>query len=953
YMANWYDGVGRNVASANFGTCGGAVLIRPDVSPERSDTVLVSSTRYKDDGEANATIDPMGVETRWQNDHAGRRIRLIENYSPCGNEPDTNRITEYDYAPDGGLSRLTLINDVTGDQMTRWVYGTTTDDSEIARSDLLRAKIYPESDDTSSPLGDGTDGVYERIEYGYNRQGQVIYMKDPNETTHAYGYDDLGRQIEDQITAFGTGIDQGIATLGTTYDTKRLLRTKVTSYDGADAVANEVGFTYDDFGQLASDQQEHEGAVDGSTLEVQYAYEDGTRANTSRRTSMTYPDGRLLNYGFGTNDEANDLLSRVESLQIQGEAFELCSYTYVGAARYVKIAYAQPGVQLSYIKTSGSPLGDAGDPYNGYDRFGRTVDMRWVTTSGGAVRDRIQYGYDRANNRTWRRNLAATDGGQDNAYGYDGLYQVKQAALGTLNLNQTAIGSIPAEDELFDYDPTGNWTHYNRSADGNGVLDQSRISNQDNQLTQIDGSSNGIAYDKAGNATKLPPDVDGDWAEFYQLAWDGWNRLVEIKDSDAATVASYAYDGIFRRITKTLGVETRHYYYNDLWKCIEERVPTSSSSSSNPSSSLSSMSPGSSISSLGPGSSGSGFSSYIPGSSGSAFFAPAFASFVLTSPDQVEVQYVWGARPQHRDELVLRDRDSNGDGSLDERLYCLMDYFNPTSAIDTSGNVVERYRFSAYGLRSVMDGNWVERSQSNYDFKLAFQGQFRDEESGYYDYGFRYYAPSLGRWLTKDPIEEKGGQNIYGLTANNAVNAVDFLGLIGGVVPLGGGGWANPWTGEVHPVSPPGPPPWEEVEGDDGSTHAKVNKCNIVVFFGHNGLVPQGTIENDQCSAATVVACGGGINNTNPGVPQNPVPGAPRTPDDQGLNMGNEFAAFEASWQAAKEHAKTLCNEPPDCCSRIKVSVDCSGLHWYQHSSWTSIYGSVCETRPHYEYCRS
>ncbi len=38
----------------------------------------------------------------------------------------------------------------------------------------------------------------------------------------------------------------------------------------------------------------------------------------------------------------------------------------------------------------------------------------------------------------------------------------------------------------------------------------------------------------------------------------------------------------------------------------------------------------------------------------------------------------WGARPGHRDELILRDRDTTGDGGLlDERLYCLMDYFKP------------------------------------------------------------------------------------------------------------------------------------------------------------------------------------------------------------------------------------------------------------------------------------
>ena len=35
----------------------------------------------------------------------------------------------------------------TGDQVTRYLYGTTLDDSEIARSDLLRKVIYPDSDD--------------------------------------------------------------------------------------------------------------------------------------------------------------------------------------------------------------------------------------------------------------------------------------------------------------------------------------------------------------------------------------------------------------------------------------------------------------------------------------------------------------------------------------------------------------------------------------------------------------------------------------------------------------------------------------------------------------------------------------------------------------------------------------------------------------------------------------
>ena len=150
--------------------------------------ILVTSSRYGKDGQGNATIDPNGIETRWKNDATGRRIRLLEGIrcsGVCQTSPPSNgagvdpcaeapRITEFAYGPDGQMTRLTLINDETGNQVTRWVYGTTLEDSLIARSDLLRAKIYPESDDETEPLGDGLDGVYNRIEHTYNIQGDII-----------------------------------------------------------------------------------------------------------------------------------------------------------------------------------------------------------------------------------------------------------------------------------------------------------------------------------------------------------------------------------------------------------------------------------------------------------------------------------------------------------------------------------------------------------------------------------------------------------------------------------------------------------------------------------------------------------------------------------------------------------------------------------------------------------
>jgi len=53
----------------------------------------------------------------------------------------------------------------------------------------------------------------------------------------------------------------------------------------------------------------------GTTPEVGYAYADGSSGNTARRTGMTYPNGRVLESGYGATDSADDLLSRVASLK--------------------------------------------------------------------------------------------------------------------------------------------------------------------------------------------------------------------------------------------------------------------------------------------------------------------------------------------------------------------------------------------------------------------------------------------------------------------------------------------------------------------------------------------------------------------------------------------------------------------------------------------------------------
>ena len=45
------------------------------------------------------------------------------------------------------------------------------------------------------------------------------------------------------------------------------------------------------------------------------------------------------------------------------------------------------------------------------------------------------------------------------------------------------------------------------------------------------------------------------------------------------------------------------------------------------------------------------------------------------------------------------------------------------------------------------------------------------------DYQYRYLDPVTGRWLSRDPIEEEGGINLYGFVENDGINLWDYLGL--------------------------------------------------------------------------------------------------------------------------------------------------------------------------------
>jgi len=89
---------------------------------------------------------------------------------------------------------------------------------------------------------------------------------------------------------------------------------------------------------------------------------------------------------------------------------------------------------------------------------------------------------------------------------------------------------------------------------------------------------------------------------------------------------------------------------------------------------------------------------------------------------------------------------------------------------DAAGQQTASYIYDVFGeVRS-------ETGTKENDY--LFTGRDLDRDLGIYYYRNRWYDPSVGRFITKDPIGLRGGINQYAYVENNPVNYRDPSGLI-------------------------------------------------------------------------------------------------------------------------------------------------------------------------------
>jgi RHS repeat-associated protein len=228
-------------------------------------------------------------------------------------------------------------------------------------------------------------------------------------------------------------------------------------------------------------------------------------------------------------------------------------------------------------------------------------------------------------------------------------------------------------------------------------------------------------YDEDGNTIR---------DERWHYTWDAENRLVALDTLPEAVQAgapdlhlTYNYDYRNRRVSKSASnltqnsIATRYFTY-DGWNLVRE-----------------------------------------------------YESSVSSGAPRLALEYFWGL------DISSRLRGAGGGGGLLAVTSTDSDNVNHP-LYDGNGNVIHllsstdmsnsaEYEYSPFGenLRSTGSGKNAN--------PFRFSTKFSDEDTGHLYYGFRYYLPQSGRWLSRDPIGENGGNNVYGFCLNAAVRYVD------------------------------------------------------------------------------------------------------------------------------------------------------------------------------------
>ena len=689
-----------------------------------------------------------------------------------GSSSITNR-TETEYQPSAGISKRVTVTkadgtksiseyengllvrmiekDANGGIVTQTSYGYDSYGRQNTITDLRNGTTtvtYDAADrvvTTTDPLSQSTTNHYDilgrvwKVDYPdggsltnvYDAKGNLALSYGSRQFPVGYGYDRLGRVTS--MTNWTEYPGSGARVTTWTYSNRGFLERK--TYPNQDSVA----YTYTPGGRIEKKMiQTPFGS--GFTNHVINLYNYNT---TGDLKSVSYSG---LTPGITNTYNRLGLLEGIvqgtnTTTRSYDHAGQLLSETYTGGTlNGFSVEYSYDSLmRLSQLRVSGVLT----NAYS-YDTAGRVSSLSngnysahysYMTNSplissvihkqGSTARLTATMDYDQLNRMT---NILSTPSGSTNVFEYTSLYNaVSQRTKTTL-----------ADDSYWDYtyDDLGQVTSGRRyTAAGTQIsgkqsayeLDEigNRVTsstpgyvpytvNDDNQYTVMKDVS--LTYDPAGNLL-----TNGSWT----YSWDNENRLTQVVST--SKLIKFSYDTQGRRIEKKVwnnttgtGTPTTYLkYIYDGWNLIAELNGNSSDAK---------------------------VRSYTWGLdiSGSTTEAGGVGGLLFIDDNTNGVHF------------VSYDLNGNVMGLVKA----------------TNGTVSASYEYGPFGELLVSTGTMASSNP------FRFSTKYRDNETDLYYYGYRYYSPSLGRWISRDPVEEQGGLNLYGFVNNDPVNKWDLLGML-------------------------------------------------------------------------------------------------------------------------------------------------------------------------------
>ncbi|MFT3784788.1 MAG: hypothetical protein QM770_01310 [Tepidisphaeraceae bacterium] len=426
--ATWYDAAGRVTEQVNFGRDNGSTRYVFDTSgslkdgidlngdgdftdsgetapdgvaeilqvtapaPNSSDDYIVSKVEYDAAGRVYRTTDNLGHKTVTSYDLLGRRTKMIENYVDgvvSSTDKDTDRTTEWQYDAQGRLTALLAYHNTQPfPQTTKYLYADDVDRSRLTYT------IYPDASEGMSYFFDSTGKPLfllpetDLVTTTYDRLGRVTTTTDQRGVQHSYTYygngvAGAGQLKADVVTALGSAASGGVRRIERTYDDLGRVGSVAsfsTTTIGDSTYVNEVRYTYDGWGNVASEAQS-QGAWAIGKPTIYYTYEDGAGAGNAakyvRLTQVTYPSGRTVYYNYPTSGDGY-YLSRLDNIaptaspntSSASDDDWYAKFEYLGASTITaERRPANVGASLIYNIDSD------------WDRFGRVLNHNWTRTT--------------------------------------------------------------------------------------------------------------------------------------------------------------------------------------------------------------------------------------------------------------------------------------------------------------------------------------------------------------------------------------------------------------------------------------------------------------------------------------------------------------------------------------------------------------------------------------------